>query len=1017
MKTKEQLRQPQLASTNGKTTTAPNEANFRALVQNSSDIITILGPDALISYVSPSIERILGYEPEAMIGVPAMTHVHPEDAAMVEAAIMKAIQSPDDVIAEFRYRHLNGEWIYLESIGRNRLDDPYINGIVINSRDITDRKRAEDALRQSEQRYQILFEDAPTPLWEEDYSALKAYIDGLRRQGVTDFRQYFADHPAEVLHCAQLIRIVDINQATLQLYQASSKQQMRDSLEWIFDEESIGAFRDAMIKFVVDGKTQEEVETTNRTLTGKKIHIIVRLAVPKGYEETLSKVFISVVDITERKRAEQALQESEERYQTLFEDSPISLWEEDSSALKAYLDALRAKGITDLNLYFTEYPLELVHCAQLVRIVDVNRATERLYGATNKAQMLANLYRVFNEETLQAFKEVVIALNEGKTQTQVETTNLTLTGETINTITRISVPPDCRQTLSRVLVSVVDITERKQAEEALRRSEADLKEAILESTRYNQQLLAVQTAGATIAASRDLEHILKTVTNEMTNFLKMESCFLYQWYPEVNSLLLMAESTRIRWPQGRKWPLKPAVTPSSLLNQVLTTGRSFQLATDRVDAASSKLEQLRLAGIKTYLLLPMEFQNQIIGLVEMTDSQCLSVFTPEEIRLAQFLANQAASAIGNMELHEQAEQEIMDRKQAQEELRYSEARLRALLDAIPDFICRISPDGRYSDCHFGQEVDFNLRRQQDVGNNIKGIFPSSVADLTLEYAYKALESGKTQIFEFQLPMAYGEQYYEARLVVSEENEVISIIRNITENKRAEQQRLQSERLAVLGRLTASFAHEVNNPLQIIQTNLDLFDYPLEANERAEIIQIVYKQINRLKELTDRVLSLTRLEVPLAEAVAITDLVEEALTLLGKDLKQRHINLVLDFQPVPLVRVVSNQVAAVFLNLLLNALEAMPEGGELVIAVYFEAGWVTISITNSGPGIPARTLARIFEPFFTTKSDGSGLGLWISYNLVQQNGGVLTVENLPYEQGVTFTVTLPPNSPEVQHDRK
>jgi len=125
-----------------------SEERFRSLVQNSSDIITILQPDGTISYQSPSLERILGYRPEELVGKNVVEFIHPEDVPRIQSIISEGIQRPGfSVVVEVRFRHAKGSWVYIESSGKNRPDDPFIQGVVVNSRDITERKRAEEALR------------------------------------------------------------------------------------------------------------------------------------------------------------------------------------------------------------------------------------------------------------------------------------------------------------------------------------------------------------------------------------------------------------------------------------------------------------------------------------------------------------------------------------------------------------------------------------------------------------------------------------------------------------------------------------------------------------------------------------------------------------------------------------------------------------------------------------------------------------------------------------------------------
>ncbi|MHC1725782.1 MAG: PAS domain S-box protein [Syntrophobacteraceae bacterium] len=139
-----------------------NENRFRSLVLNSSDTITVIAADGTIRYQSPSLKRFFGYEPEDLIGKNAFPYVHPDDLATAQAAFTQILEHPGkSVPLEYRFRHANGSWIFVESIGSNFLDDPSIKGVVLNSRDISERKRAEEALRESQQMLQSVLDAIP----------------------------------------------------------------------------------------------------------------------------------------------------------------------------------------------------------------------------------------------------------------------------------------------------------------------------------------------------------------------------------------------------------------------------------------------------------------------------------------------------------------------------------------------------------------------------------------------------------------------------------------------------------------------------------------------------------------------------------------------------------------------------------------------------------------------------------------------------------------------------------------
>jgi diguanylate cyclase (GGDEF)-like protein/PAS domain S-box-containing protein len=192
-------------------------------------------------------------------------------------------------------------------------------------RDITERKRAEQVLYDSEDRYQSLFKDSPTALWLEDYSEVKQKINHLQKRGVKNLRNYFNQHLESVAHWIALVKVVDVNQAALDLHNAGSKEELMSGLNTIFLDEALPIFIEEIIA-LSEGKMRFEGEFIEQTLKGNRMNVAVQLSVPPGYEETWSKVFVSKIDITERKRVEEALHESEEKFRDLFNNAGIGMF-------------------------------------------------------------------------------------------------------------------------------------------------------------------------------------------------------------------------------------------------------------------------------------------------------------------------------------------------------------------------------------------------------------------------------------------------------------------------------------------------------------------------------------------------------------------------------------------------------------------------------------------------------------------------------------------------------------------
>jgi two-component sensor histidine kinase/PAS domain-containing protein len=175
-------------------------------------------------------------------------------------------------------------------------------------------------------------------------------------------------------------------------------------------------------------------------------------------------------DITELRQIEQALRHSEARYRSLFEDSPISLWQEDWSRVKTHIDSLRKRGVTDFRAYFEAHREEIAAFGKRVVIRDVNKATLRMYDASSKRKLIAGLEHVFLPETAPAILEDLLAVAEGRTSYEHEVVNRTLSGERKLLQIRVRVLPGAESTWNQVAVSVVDITDQRGAEQALAQS-------------------------------------------------------------------------------------------------------------------------------------------------------------------------------------------------------------------------------------------------------------------------------------------------------------------------------------------------------------------------------------------------------------------------------------------------------------------------------------------------------------------------------------------------------------------
>jgi signal transduction histidine kinase len=209
-------------------------------------------------------------------------------------------------------------------------------------------------------------------------------------------------------------------------------------------------------------------------------------------------------------------------------------------------------------------------------------------------------------------------------------------------------------------------------------------------------------------------------------------------------------------------------------------------------------------------------------------------------------------------------------------------------------------------------------------------------------------------------------------------------------------------------LAAGIAHEIRNPL----TSINILIHSLTENSPAENanredLQVIEEEIRRINEIVDQFLRFAKPAPPLLEKTNLIPIFEEILQLLRPQIERGKIKVKKEFGPLPLITVDREQIKQVILNLLLNAVQAMPKGGHLTLSgqVSESDHWIRLSVQDSGIGIPEEDLKKLFDPFFSTKEGGVGLGLSIAHRIVDQHHGKIEVESAP-GKGTLLAVCLP-----------
>ncbi|OJT26912.1 PAS domain-containing sensor histidine kinase [Archangium sp. Cb G35] len=364
-------------------------------------------------------------------------------------------------------------------------------------------------------------------------------------------------------------------------------------------------------------------------------------------------------------------------------------------------------------------------------------------------------------------------------------------------------------------------------------------------------------------------------------------------------------------------------------------------------------------------------------------------------------------------------------KESIEELLY------VVLDLTDGLVFEFDAGGHFLSVWTKNDALLVLPREAIKGRHISEAMDPQTAALTLESIQRVLARGEPERFEYSVEVASGRRWFCAdAMLVPGRPGVAFLVRDITRHKTLELSLLQADRLAALGTLAAGVAHEVNNPLGYISSNLHFIEEglaevrqalaskpelaPLAARleECAEAIEEARQGTTRIRNVVGDLKLFARGEDsgPEKEQADVRRALEMSINMARPEIKHRA-RMVWHVEDVPPVRGSESRLGQVFLNLLLNAAQAIPEGNPkentVEALVRAEAGKVLIEIRDTGHGITPENLKRIFEPFFTTRPAGvgTGLGLAICHSIVIAMGGELTVEST-VGKGTCFRVLLP-----------
>jgi PAS domain S-box-containing protein len=375
--------------------------------------------------------------------------------------------------------------------------------------------------------------------------------------------------------------------------------------------------------------------------------------------------------------------------------------------------------------------------------------------------------------------------------------------------------------------------------------------------------------------------------------------------------------------------------------------------------------------------------------------------------------------------------DISQRKQAEEMLRGSEARTRAILQAIPDLMFRLDHEGRILDYFASRPEELLLSPEEFLGRRIQEVLPPEIGASYFESVHAVLDERRSHTFEYVLELPQlGPTHFEARMVPCDSSEIVTIVRNVTELKSAEANRrkletqlAQSQKMEAVGRLAGGIAHDFNNLLTVINGNSEMLLNAFQSSDpRRSIVGDIHDAGIRAATLTRQLLTFSRRQVLETRVVDLNAVVTDAERMLGR-LIGDHIRLEIRLDSrVARVKADPIQLDQVVMNLAVNARDAMAAGGRLTIRTELRelaasdiadrceakpGRYVVLEVTDTGCGMSRETQSRIFEPFFTTKGPGQGTGLGLAMvgGVASQCGGFVAVET-QVNRGTVFQIFFP-----------
>ena len=506
-------------------------------------------------------------------------------------------------------------------------------------RDVTERKRMEIALLENEKKYRDLFEHVPVALWNEDFSSLKTHLDKLRKSGVTDLHAYFEQHPQDVAHCAELIKIIDVNRTTLNLFETETKEQLLGNLKEIFRYQSPTIIKEEIIA-LYGGETPYQGEMVAVSLNGNSFHCHIEVAIPPGYEETWEKVFVSVTDITERKRDENMVQARlrvnefarEHSLDELLQNALDELCDLTYSPVGFFHYVEPDQCTLSLQAWSTRTLAEFCKAEGKGLHYDIDQAGVWADCVRQGAPVIHNDYtslphrKGLPDGHAPIIREMVFPIIRNKKFVAiigVGNKNQDYTEDDLSYATRLA-------------DTLWDITERKRAEE-----------------REREQRIwaeAISNSAAALNSTLKFNDVLDRVLDYVGHVVQHDAANIMLLNMDGDTLSIACHRGYVeRGAKNSEIEQQFSLDTLPILIEAARTGQPLTIPDTHANPAWTSFPATE--WVNSYITVPIQIRKTTVGFLNL-DSETIGFFNPDHAERLQAFANHAAIAINNAQLYE-----------------------------------------------------------------------------------------------------------------------------------------------------------------------------------------------------------------------------------------------------------------------------------------------------------------------------------------------------------------------------